>query len=78
MRSLLELAGLIAGLVVHVLFPVAGTIVEELAEADTPSNTRFNDAKCDSSGRMWCGTMDIDPSVGDQGAYYSFTKGKVN
>ena len=53
----------------------AGDIVEELAQADTAPNTRFNDAKCDSKGRLWCGTMDRDPSVGDQGAFYSFTEG---
>ena len=64
---------------VHVSFlSVAGAIVEELAEADTASNTRLNDGKCDSSGRLWCGTMDFNPAVGDQGAYYSFSKGKVN
>ena len=50
--------------------------MEELAEADTAPHTRFNDGKCDSSGRFWCGTMAIDTSVGDQGAFYSFAKGE--
>ncbi len=26
-----------------------------LAEVDHGKETRFNDAKCDASGRLWCG-----------------------
>lgn len=55
----------------------SGKIVQELADADTGPHTRFNDAKCDSQGRLWCGTMAIDTSIADQGAFYCFAKGKV-
>ena len=54
----------------------SGEVIQELADADTASHTRFNDAKCDSSGRLWCGTMAIDVSVGDSGAFYCFTQGR--
>jgi sugar lactone lactonase YvrE len=37
-------------------------------EADRPEN-RMNDAKCDTSGRMWAGTMAYDDSPG-AGAFY--------
>ena len=29
--------------------------VTVLASVDEGKNTRFNDAKCDASGRLWCG-----------------------
>ncbi len=37
---------------------LVGAVVEELAtvEDDKPNN-RFNDAKCDVTGRLWAGTM---------------------
>jgi sugar lactone lactonase YvrE len=37
-------------------------------EADIPDN-RFNDAKCDSRGRLWSGTMRLDAS-GTSGSLY--------
>lgn len=43
-------------------------------ESDKPFN-RFNDAKCDASGRLWAGTMGLDESVGKkEGALYSLDK----
>ncbi|WP_116083354.1 SMP-30/gluconolactonase/LRE family protein [Tropicimonas sp. IMCC34011] len=39
-------------------------------EAHLPSN-RFNDAKCDSSGRVWAGTMSLDASM-PSGSLYRF------
>lgn len=47
-----------------------------LAKVEEDKNTRFNDGKCDASGRLWCGTMAIEtaPAVLEyhQGALYSF------
>ena len=63
--------------VYNVIHVHAGDIVEELAQVDTAPNTRFNDAKCDSKGRLWCGTMDIDIWVADQGALYCFNEGTL-
>ncbi len=44
-------------------------------EKDKPQN-RINDAKCDSTGRVWFGTMARDPVFGeDAGAsLYSYHK----
>ena len=38
-----------------------GSILKELetVDQDKPLN-RFNDGKCDSEGRLWCGTMKFD------------------
>ncbi len=47
-------------------------------EEDKPEN-RFNDAKCDSSGRLWCGTLgsvDINKAEKGGAALYSYSKGK--
>ena len=63
---------------VTALTPIGTT--EELAEVDTdkPLN-RFNDAKCDSRGRLWCGTMGpmTTPPVVEpkQGSLYSYDAG---
>ena len=51
--------------------------MQELAKADPTPHTRFNDAKCDSHGRLWCGTMALDATVGDQGAFYCYAGGKI-
>lgn len=42
----------------------SGEVITVLAtvQEDEPTN-RFNDAKCDSSGRLWCGTMAVEPAV---------------
>ena len=47
-------------------------------EKDKPQN-KFNDAKCDSSGRLWFGTMGdtkgpMDIDMG--GGFYSFFNGE--
>ena len=46
---------------------------------DNYPNNRFNDAKCDSSGRLWAGTLSMaHPSVTDRGCgLYSFYNGKL-
>ncbi len=48
-------------------------------EAEYSSNS-FNDAKCDSSGRLWAGTYSMaGASVKDRGSgLYSFSKGDLN
>lgn len=33
---------------------------------------RFNDGKCDPTGRLWAGTMNIDPPRGNVGTLYRF------
>jgi len=45
-------------------------------EEGYPAN-RFNDAKCDSAGRLWVGTYSLaDPSVKDRGCgLYSISNG---
>ena len=58
----------------------AGTLVEVLAtvQEDKPTN-RFNDGKCDSSGRFWCGTMAVESSPGNlprnEGFLYCYSEG---
>lgn len=39
-------------------------------EADLPQN-RFNDGKCDQVGRLWAGTMNLDPMRHQTGSLYS-------
>jgi sugar lactone lactonase YvrE len=34
-----------------------------------PADTRFNDAKCDATGRLWAGTMSTARRTGDGGLY---------
>jgi gluconolactonase len=55
------------------------TIVEKLCVADESPETadnKFNDGKCDSSGRLWAGTLNIDKEDEDKtlplGTLYSF------
>jgi sugar lactone lactonase YvrE len=38
-------------------------------EKDKPTN-RFNDGKCDSSGRFWAGTMSLDGALNEGALYY--------
>lgn len=50
--------------------------ITTLATVDEGKETRFNDAKCDASGRLWCGTMghEVVPAHPKlhQGSLYSF------
>ncbi|KAL3868868.1 hypothetical protein ACJMK2_041625 [Sinanodonta woodiana] len=52
--------------------------VTKLKEVDQEKNTRFNDGKCDPSGRLWAGTMGMEtkPTVLEhhQGSLYSLEK----
>jgi len=54
------------------------TLVEVENESETKDN-RFNDGKCDSSGRLWAGTMGANPrqEVVRRGSLYTFQKGKI-
>ena len=48
-------------------------------DQDKPHNN-FNDAKCDSRGRLWAGTMvypgNADMPVKEQGSLYSYSHGE--
>ena len=54
-----------------------GEVVKVLTtvQEDKPGN-RFNDGKCDSSGRLWCGTMGAMSAPGvlehGEGFLYSY------
>ena len=59
----------------------SGAVTDELCsvEDDKPGN-RLNDAKCDSSGRLWCGTMSIEPHAEDVdpgSGLYSYSAGTI-
>ena len=63
-------------------FLCAGSVIRVLAtvQEDKPKN-RFNDAKCDSSGRLWCGTMGFEEVPGElppnQGRLFSYSGGQA-
>ncbi|BFZ16390.1 hypothetical protein BsWGS_19429 [Bradybaena similaris] len=73
-----ERGGLVAGLgrtISHVDWDTANTTV--LAEVEQGTKNRFNDGKCDASGRLWAGTMGFETTPGivdsGQGSLYSFS-----
>ncbi len=47
-----------------------------LASVNEPANNRFNDGKCDPTGRFLAGTMDMDEKA-PSGALYSFDGSQV-
>jgi gluconolactonase len=70
--------GLVVGLnktISHVDWDTAE--VKKLAEVDQGTNNRFNDGKCDASGRLWAGTMGGESVPGTidmgQGSLYSIS-----
>ncbi len=44
----------------HAVLAWDGESSAVLAEIEEPDGNRFNDAKCDASGRLWAGTMDMN------------------
>jgi len=56
--------------------------IEKIVETDPDKTTnRVNDGKCDASGRLWAGSLGVDPETGkytdDEGTLFSLTKGKL-
>ncbi|CAG5126286.1 unnamed protein product [Candidula unifasciata] len=73
-----ERGGVVAGLnrtISHVDWDTANTTV--LAEVEQGTKNRFNDGKCDASGRLWAGTMGFETLPGKvdsgQGSLYSLS-----
>lgn len=48
---------------------------KRLAAIPAKDNIRFNDGKCDSYGRLWAGTMNMDSEPEETGAFYRFADG---
>jgi len=46
-------------------------------ESHLPGN-RFNDGKCDASGRFWAGTMDVSGTAGAGSLYRIDTEGRID
>jgi sugar lactone lactonase YvrE len=55
--------GLVAGFRdgVYAFDFTSGAARKIAAPAGMPPDNRFNDGKCDRRGRLWCGTMNVDP-----------------
>jgi sugar lactone lactonase YvrE len=47
-------------------------------EADKRPDNRFNDGKCDPSGRFWAGTISTVKKIGDANLYMLDTKGNLS
>lgn len=54
--------------------PATGAMTEPLRPAGMPGHVRFNDGKCDASGRFWAGTMEPDGDKPD-GTLYCYEAG---
>lgn len=62
-----------------------GSVSHLTDELDVGTKNRFNDGKCDPSGRLWAGTMGHEPRPGGSagglerhmGSLYSLTKGQL-
>ncbi|MEK3888738.1 SMP-30/gluconolactonase/LRE family protein [Bacillus sp. FSL K6-3431] len=55
-------------------------ISEELTLVASPNDNpdiRFNDGKCDASGRLWAGTMDVEGSENEGALYCVYPDGHV-
>lgn len=68
------IAGLQDGL--YIIDFASGAVSPLAKPANMPGHNRFNDGKCDRHGRLWCGTMNLNPDNGDPtGHLYVFEKG---
>jgi sugar lactone lactonase YvrE len=56
-------------------YRIDGGIMQRLAGYPESPSTRFNDGKCDSSGRFWVGTMGREGTLG-AGTLYCLTPGR--
>jgi len=60
-----------------------GNVTHLTEEVDLGTKNRFNDGKCDPSGRLWTGTMGYEATPGataielQMGSLYSLTKGSL-
>lgn len=71
---------LIAGLQdgVYKLNFLNGNVTRIAAPEEMPVYNRFNDGKCDRNGRLWCGTMNLNPdSSPPTGSLYKMDKGAL-
>jgi sugar lactone lactonase YvrE len=70
-----EAGGIVAGLQdgVHAMDFATGAARPLAAPALMPKHNRFNDGKCDRRGRLWAGTMNVDPDhATPTGALYRY------
>lgn len=58
---------------------LSGDLMKIASPHGMPSFNRFNDAKCDRNGRLWCGTMNINPdNPVPTGSLYSLNEGNLS